>query len=263
MSFPRLHCTFSDEQITVPLPDKVNIIIVSEKKAAYNIGKQWRSLITERISSQIFCLHVRLSSKVFFVAKRYKTFMESLDEEERLSTVVFYGDNAKKVTTFVRNPDVNYPVIYVVGKTGSIIEQLTGSKATPADSQMRVWDENMEDEKHVVGLLAEIRPQITGIECPKEKSPNSACRNEARAITIEYSEPGDHTKVDIAGSFSKWKWTPMDIVADSAGGVVYIKKFQLHDLDAETLFHFRVDGSEAISLNYRTKMNPRGMVNVL
>ncbi|KAL0205170.1 hypothetical protein P9112_000477 [Eukaryota sp. TZLM1-RC] len=83
-----------------------------------------------------------------------------------------------------------------------------------------------------------------------------------RHITIVYDEPGDYSKVEIAGTFTKWQWVDMER-KQGESGTTFIRTLKIPPDTKEHLFHFKVDASEAVGLNYRTKMDPRGMINVL
>ncbi|KAL0205557.1 hypothetical protein P9112_000864 [Eukaryota sp. TZLM1-RC] len=138
--FPCIECKLSGgEPISLPVPDKVNIIIVSQRKSAFPIGTRWRRKCADALRNDpnFFVLHIRLSSKMFFVDSRHKSFMAELQEDDRTNTVVFYGEQSKEVSRLLDNPAVEHPMVFLIDQHGSIVEQLSGSQARSSDERIQ------------------------------------------------------------------------------------------------------------------------------
>ncbi|KAL0213415.1 hypothetical protein RCL1_007041 [Eukaryota sp. TZLM3-RCL] len=126
------------------------------------------------------------------------------------------------------------------------------------------WDKRWYNRKCTCGHSMKSHPptrQITENQSPSESS-NRSDNEDIKGLTIVYDEPGDFSRVDIAGSFNNWKWQPMS--KSLKDDHVLFQKTVATKEDREVVFHFRLDdGEEAISLNYKTKIDKRGMVNSL
>ncbi|KAL0250977.1 hypothetical protein GEMRC1_000191 [Eukaryota sp. GEM-RC1] len=183
--FPRIECNLlNHESITLPVPNKVNIVILAQKKAAYQIGNRWRRLCSDAFHHDdnfTVCL-IRLSSKVLFIDNRHKSFCAELRDDEKRTTVVFYGEKARSIGQLVDNPDVELPIIYLIDRDGKIVETLSGSKSRSTDERItrfindaRKLSEGIEveevetfDEDKAQNLLLELKSKRSSLLKLKE-----------------------------------------------------------------------------------------------